>query len=236
MRTLVLDAGNTRLTGAVAEGGAWETDVWTDIPNGAPDFSDALDRNLAAHVGLPVVLVSVVPAVTDLLRDRRADLRLADHEADLPFASRVPDLAAVGPDRLCNVAAAARAGFQAALVVDLGTASTFDVLKDGVFLGGLIAPGMAFAAEALGQRAARLQPVPFGPRPVSVGTDTADAMAAGAWLTGRGGVLAAIRDLVQAYELTQVQLTGGLGRLLAGPDRPYDPLWTLRGALALAGA
>ena len=71
---------------------------------------------------------------------------------------------------------------------------------------------------------------------MSVGTDTADAMAAGAWLTGRGGVLAAIRDLVQAYDLTQVQLTGGLGRLLAGPDRPYDPLWTLRGALALAGA
>ena len=236
MRTLVLDAGNSRLSGAVFADGVWQTDLWQAIPTAlaeTDDFGRLLEENLADLGDLPVVLVSVLPTVTARLQARFPDLRLADHRCELPFTSRVPDLSAVGPDRLCNLAAAADAGLQAALIVDLGTATTFDVLRAGEFLGGLIAPGMAFAARALGRTAARLEPVDFGPRPMELGLDTASAMANGAWLVGSSGVLATIAALREAYSLRDVILTGGLGALLAGPGLRHEPVWTLDGALAL---
>ncbi len=239
MRTLVLDGGNTRLSGAVCADGHWEAAPWQDIPTSlleTSEFSRRLADNLANLPELPVVLVSVLPALTERLLDRLPDLRLADHRCALPFKSRVPDLAAVGSDRLCNLAAAVDAGLTAALVVDLGTATTFDVLRGGEFLGGLIAPGMAFAARALGQAAARLEPVEFRPCPLELGLDTTTAMANGAWLVGSGGVLATVEDLTETYGLSEVVLTGGLGVMLAGPGRRHDPLWTLRGALSLCPA
>ncbi len=115
-------------------------------------------------------------------------------------------------------------------MVDAGTATTFDLLDGGAFKGGLIAPGMAFAAAKLGEYAARLAPVPFGPCPLEVGTDTAGAMAAGAWHTSFFGVNGTIEALLKAYGPRPVILTGGLGRFLAVEGRHVDPFWTLRGA------
>ena len=134
----------------------------------------------------------------------------------------------MGADRLCNVAAAAAAGLGSALIVDAGTATTFDLLLDGVFVGGLIAPGMAFAARCLGERAARLAPVPFAAAPLAAGRSTAEAMAAGGWHAGMGGVRHIVAGLLARHGRLPVIVTGGLGAHLAdlGPHRPgLDPAW-----------
>ncbi len=96
-------------------------------------------------------------------------------------------------------------------MVDAGTATTFDLLRDGVFAGGLIAPGMAFAAQRLGETGARLAPVPFGPAPLDVGRSTAAALAAGGWHAGQGGVRRIVDGLLQRYGALPVVVTGGLG-------------------------
>jgi type III pantothenate kinase len=235
VQALIVDAGNTR-TLAVAwpgdaalprlgaepppldEVAAWERGAAGDLP-GAPD--------------LPVVLVSVVPRETDRLRAARPDLIVVDHRSPLPFALEVAEPSAVGPDRLANVAAARAAGLDDALVVDAGTATTFDLLDAGRFLGGMIAPGMAFAARRLGEDAARLAPVSFGPADWTVGRDTAAAMAAGAWHAGTEGVRGVIRGILAEYGDRPVILTGGLGRHLAWPGAHHDSHWTLRGAAFL---
>jgi len=178
-------------------------------------------------------LISVLPVIAQLLADQEGVV-VADHERDLPFEFDVADISQVGPDRLCNMAAAASSGLSDALVVDAGTATTFDLLLDGVFRGGMIAPGMAFAARQIGEVAARLEPVPFGPTSWDVGRGTEDAMAAGAWQAGIGGVLAVVTGLKCRYGDLPVIITGGLGHHLQIPGSYLDPQWTLRGGAILS--
>ncbi|MFN2371344.1 MAG: type III pantothenate kinase [Candidatus Krumholzibacteriia bacterium] len=248
MTVLVLDAGNTRLRAALAA----DPRQWPGLlPAGAaprpaldrvgelPTAAAAADagpwlRELAdRHRPDAAVLVSVVPALDPLFAAALPGLRGAGLGCPLPFALDVEDPAAVGADRLCNVTAAAAAGWRRALVVDAGTATTFDLLLDGVFVGGLIAPGMAFAARCLGEAAARLAPVPFGPAPLDAGRSTAAALAAGGWHAGQGGVRHIVAGLRARYGDLPVVVTGGLGGDLADLGH-LDPDWTLRGALALA--
>lgn len=181
-----------------------------------------------------VVLVSVVPDWSQRLAGVIPGLEIIDHTWAMPFAWGVDRPSQVGADRLANMALARAWGLEDALVVDAGTATTFDLLADGVFRGGLIAPGMAFAARKLGEHAARLEVVPFAPTRVEVGRDTASAMAAGAWLTGSHGILGTIAALQGEYGPCPVALTGGLGAFLAGDSRILDLFWTLRGAAWLS--
>jgi len=178
---------------------------------------------------------SVVPRLTGLLREALPGCFVVDHETAFPFALAVADPAAVGADRFCNLAAAAAEGWTTALVVDAGTATTFDVLRDGVFVGGLIAPGLRLAADALGARAARLPQVAPRPLPATPAPDTVGAMAAGAYHVGARGVLGTLEALRADLADPPVVLTGGLAPLIidahAGGSGAWrhDPLWTLRG-------
>ena len=187
----------------------------------------------AAGAG-PVVLASVLPELDRQVAAVFPDVMRVDHRSPLPFVMDLPHPEQVGPDRLCNVAAAAHAGLRDALVVDAGTATTFDLLRDGRFAGGLIAPGMAFALEKLADHAARLHRVRFEACPLEVGRETSTAMTGGAWHCGIGGVEHVINGLLEHYGDRPVILTGGLGVHLARPDRHLDPQWTLRGAAVLA--
>jgi type III pantothenate kinase len=181
----------------------------------------------------PVVLVTVVPEISEFLPDG-LDLFVVDHTCDLPFSMAVREPARVGPDRLCNLAAAVAAGLTSALVVDAGTATTFDLLLDSEFAGGLIAPGLASSVRGLAAQTARLEPVEFGPAGWEVGTDTAEAMRAGAWHTGTGGILHTVAGLLERYGPLPVVLTGGLGGHLRDAGYYHDPCWTLRGAAFLS--
>jgi pantothenate kinase type III len=250
MAALILDAGNTRtkvfrwdgphqraVAGPqhpplLAEVGRWPT------PGPREDLSGFLTEIAlvcSAPGNGPLVVASVIPRVVDSLRGMDLDLVVVDHQSPLPFTVAVDDPAAVGADRYCNVAAAVAAGLNSALVVDVGTATTFDVLEDGVFLGGLIAPGPEFALQALARHAPRLDPVPFEPAPLEAGENTAAAMTRGGWHFGIGGINWCIDGLLQRHGPLPVMLTGGLGHHLVQSQRRHDPHLTLRGAAHLAG-
>lgn len=251
---LILDVGNTSVriaeAGVAGPGGARAAAgvAVRRIEDHPTPRSESARRALAKrllalaadHPGSPA-LVSVEPAVTAGLSEALPGLIVVDHRSRLPFAVAMPDPAAVGADRYCNVAAATACGWRDALIVDIGTATTFDLLSEGTFAGGLIAPGPAFAADRLGERAARLKPVPLAPCPLEAGLDTAAAMRAGAWHVGLRGIRYTIADLIAAYGPRPVVLSGGLAPLIAGelPSDPgfewtCDPDWTLRGLAVIA--
>lgn len=252
MRALLVDAGNTRVAFAAWAAGdgqaCRDAEGWvpapplrrlgavpTPGPDGEASFSAEAGALLAAAGGAPIVLVSVVPRVTTLLAELAPGIHLVDHRVALPFEHRLADAAATGADRLCNMAAVVAAGLTAALVVDAGTATTVDVLRAGIYEGGVIAPGMDFSLQQIGLRAARLAPVRFGPVPLVAGRDTVAALAAGGFHAGVGGVEALIAGLQVAHGPLPVVVTGGLARYLVAPGRLHDPDWTLRGAACLYG-
>jgi type III pantothenate kinase len=244
---LVVDVGNTRTSLAradTAQGGGTDAVRIHRLDDLPSDDADRLVAAILAHragAGAPVAVTSVVPGITARIRAAVADVRLVDHRAKLPFALAVTEPAAVGADRYCNMAAAAGLGWTDALVVDAGTATTFDVLRDGVFVGGLIAPGIAFAGTALGERAARLAPVVIEPAVAVPRPDTAGALSAGTYLTGAYGVLGVVAALLAKAGALPVVFTGGLAPAIrrcdglpadAGQWR-WDPDWTLKGAALL---
>jgi len=114
-------------------------------------------------------------------------------------------------------------------VVDAGTATTIDVLADGAFVGGLIAPGMAFAARQLQDRAARLWPVPFERCALRPGRQTNEALQIGGYHVGVHGVVGTVDALRCQYPEARVLVTGGLASHLDQPGWRLDALLTFRG-------
>ncbi len=234
MSVLLVDVGNSKTAVArmALAGGALVGPlerIWTgETPRGeAGDLAAAVLEHHQS--GEPIGLTSVVPHVTAALRDAMPQLRAVDHTWAFPFDMSVDGPETVGADRFCNMAAAVAAGLADAIVVDAGTATTIDVLRDGDFVGGLIAPGMAFAARKLQEEGARLWTVPFAPAELAPGRDTASALAIGAFQVGTRGVAGAVEGLLEGHAEARVVLTGGLGGHLERSGWSHDPDWTLRG-------
>ena len=127
---------------------------------------------------------------------------------------RVEDPREVGADRIANAVAAFDIAKSAVVVVDFGTATTFDVISDrGEYLGGVIAPGIRIAADALFRRAAKLPPIEIVAPPRVVGRNTVHSMQSGI-LFGYGslidGMIARITEEL-GHDVV-VLATGGLAR------------------------
>lgn len=156
---------------------------------------------------------------------------------DLPVRYRPPG--DVGPDRIVNAVATRELYGVPALVVDFGTATTFDVLDaEGAYLGGTIAPGIGISSDALFRQAARLPRVDIA-RPESViGRDTVGSMQAGiffGYVDLVDGLIRRLRNELGGDPV--VVATGGwagrLGRACEGIQH-VDPLLTLNGLEIIA--
>lgn len=133
----------------------------------------------------------------------------------------------VGADRIVNAVAAFERVKGACIVVDLGTATTFDAIsKKGEYLGGAIVPGVGISMEALFQRASKLPRVELA-RPKSViGKNTTHAMQAGMVYGYAGLVQAVVKRMKDEMGPARVIATGGLAALLfssSGHPRPDHP-------------
>lgn len=144
-----------------------------------------------------------------------------------------------GADRLCNVLAMREEGFKNAIIVDMGTATTFDVLKDNAFAGGVIIPGINASLDALTEKAARLLPVTIEWPEAVIADNTDDAIRAGLLY----GFLAQLEFLIgkikkeAGCEDMPVYATGGWGKMIARRTNlidKYDPFLTLRGIRIVA--
>lgn len=147
---------------------------------------------------------------------------------------RIDNPKEVGADRICNAVGAYELYGGPAVVVDLGTATTFDAVSaDGEYLGGAIAPGLQISANALVSRTAQLRRVEFTPPPRLIGKSTAEAVQSGV-VTGYACL---IEGMIERFrkELggdAKSVLTGGLAEVmvpnLVGVD-VTDPWLVLKG-------
>jgi type III pantothenate kinase len=140
----------------------------------------------------------------------------------------------VGADRIVNCVAAFDAFGGPTIVVDMGTATTFDVIsKRGEFLGGAIAPGLRISADALFARAARLPRVDIKRPAKVIGTSTVDNMQIGLYY-GYIGLVDGIleRMIAELGADTKIIATGGLAKLIASGSKyiaTVDDMLTLTG-------
>ena len=250
---LVFDVGNTELTiGLFNETelrGHWR--LMTDAPRTADEFGILLRSLLStsgfgADVVRSVAIGSVVPRVTGPLSE--ACVRyfsvgaplVVDASAGLPIRLAVDEPMTVGADRIINTLAASRLFARDAIVVDMGTATTYDcITADGVFLGGVIAPGIATSAETLTRRTSKLPATDLVIPPRVIGTRTEECIRAGVMFGAAEAIDGLVRRIKAEWprpELPIVIATGGFAEVMASLTTTFDrvePYLTLQG-LALA--
>lgn len=243
---LVLDVGNTETTIGLFEGEVlskrWS--ISTTLTRTQDEWA-ALMKIYFEMAGFSIsevhgiAISSVVPPVDHILK-----------EAFETYFSLVPlfvgpgiktgiqilyeNPSEVGADRVVNAVAAARLHELPAIVIDFGTATTFDLIAaDGSYLGGVIAPGLAISAEALFTRAAKLPKVELARPKKVVGKSTTASMQSGLFY-GYASLTEGIvkRMKAECGAVKTVVATGGLANLIA-PECPFiddvDEDLTLKG-------
>ena len=248
---LVIDAGNTNVVFAVHDGTEWRGRwrVRTDAQRTSDEYAVWL-LALLQHTGLDrhgvsrAVIGTVVPAALYHLRRLCRDWfgvepLIARSTLDWGFTIEVDNPVEVGADRLLNTLAAHQLHGGPLIVIDFGTATTFDVVgANGSYHGGVIAPGINLSIEALHQAAARLPRIGIG-RPQSViGRSTVPAMQSGLYWGYVGMVEGLVSRIRAEYGADlPVIATGGLAPLFAEGTsviRSIDPDLTLDGLRLLA--
>ncbi len=184
-------------------------------------------------------IASVVPPITPAAlgaceRHLACETLVIDPGSDLPIRLDVDEPLSVGADRIANTLAAARLFHTDTIVVDLGTATTFDCISgDGVFIGGIIAPGIQTGAETLTRRTARLPRVDLEPPSRVIGRRTDTALRSGIFFGAVESIDGIVRRIREEWgNAPLVVATGGLATLLAPHCRTIDrvePFLTLHG-------
>jgi len=243
---LTVDAGNTNTVLGVHEGARLRAH-WrlTTRREQTADEYGILVRNLFAASGLQpadvsgVAIASVVPPLTPVLVNlSRSYLGREPLVVEPGVRTGMPILyeppADVGADRIVNGVAAFAAYGGPVIVVDFGTATTFDVVtRKGEYVGGAICPGVGISADALFQRAARLPRVDVRNPGKVIGRSTVGSIQAGLYF-GYAEMVQGIIGRIRAElgEPARAVATGGLAESLA-PDIPaieaVDPVLTLTG-------
>lgn len=248
---LVVDAGNTNVVFAIHDGEHWRG-TWriATEPQRTSDEYAVWLLTLLGVCGLRreaierAVIGTVVPAALYHLRRLcrewfAVEPLVARSTLDWGFGIEVDNPAEVGADRLLNSLAAHRAYGGPLVVIDFGTATTFDVVGgDGAYLGGIIAPGINLSLEALHSAAARLPRIGIGRPQAVIGRSTVPAMQSGIYW----GYVAMVEGLVARIRAEfdrplKVVATGGLAPLLAEGTNvidKIDPDLTLDGLRLLA--
>ncbi|MDB6454352.1 type III pantothenate kinase [Falsirhodobacter sp. 20TX0035] len=242
---LAIDCGNTNTVFSLWDGkflGTWR--ISTDHTRTADEYFVWL-TGLMRLTGVEpqvteAIISSTVPRVVFNLRvlcNRYFNCRplvVGKPECRLPVAPRVDQGVTVGPDRLVNTVA----GFQRhggdLVVVDFGTATTFDVVDhDGAYIGGVIAPGVNLSLEALHMAAAALPHVDVSRPAQAIGTNTVACMQSGVYWGYIGLVEGIVRQIrLERERPLKVIATGGLAPLF---DQGFDLFDTVEDDLTMHG-
>ena len=250
---LVLDVGNTNTVLGVYErsAAAGKHDVlrahWrvTTVQDQTVDEYGVLFRNLFAMEKIEVAAVhgiiisSVVPPLDSTLRQVcekyfNSTPLFVEPGVKTGMPVRYENPAEVGADRIVNGVAAFEKYGGPCVVVDFGTATTFDVVSaKGEYMGGVITPGIGISAEALFQRTARLQRVDIRKPEQVIGTTTVGSMQSGLFYGYLGLVDGILERLVaELGASTKIVATGGLAALIGSSSKyisAVDDLLTLEG-------
>jgi type III pantothenate kinase len=243
---LVIDVGNTNTVLGVFQGDTLRAQ-WrlTTSREQTADEYGILIHNLFALEKLPraeisgIMIASVVPPLNAVLGEMarkyfQMEPIFLGPGTRTGMAIHYDNPQEVGADRIADAVAAYEKYGGPCIVVDFGTAITFDVISEkGEYLGGVIAPGIGIAAEALFERAAKLPRVEVREPQRLIGTNTVASMQSGLFY-GAVSLVDGILDRLCAEmgKKTKVIATGGQARLVAGASKyqpPVDSSLTLDG-------
>jgi type III pantothenate kinase len=245
---LTLDIGNTEITAGLFDGDDLRSH-WrlTTNPDRTPDEWGSAFGGFLIQAGhspnetRAVCLASVAPGVTQSVVEgiaRATGCRgvAVDARSPLPVRLEVDEPLSVGADRIVNALAAVELYHADTIVVDFGTATTFDcVTADGRFLGGVIMPGLRTAADQLTRRTAKLPAVELRPPPRVIGRRTEECIQAGllyGTVDAVDGIVRRIREEWPGGGSPAVVATGGLAGIVAPISvtiSHVDPQLTLQG-------
>ncbi|MCA9914249.1 MAG: type III pantothenate kinase [Anaerolineae bacterium] len=225
---LAIDIGNTNIHLGLWQGNGWRLS-WRarTVENKMPDEYAVLVRNFldTADVGYGaitgVIVSSVVPPLT--LAFRELALRylhqeplIVSHTTHTGVRVAIDQPEQAGADRIVNAAAVVALYTYPAIVIDFGTATTFDVISaEGEYIGGAISPGINLAHDALVSRAAKLHKIDLVPPPDAIGKNTIHAMQSGIFWGYIGlieGLVTRIKESL-GDEHAAVIATGGLSTI-----------------------
>lgn len=244
---LAVDIGNTNIHLGLLQNDTWVIS-WRarTVTEKMPDEYAVLVRNFLGSAGLTyqaingVIISSVVPPLTSAFVElsRRyfdIDPLVVTHRTNTGVRVDIDQPEQAGADRIVNAAAVATLYGGPAIVIDFGTATTFDIVSaDGAYQGGAIAPGIGIAHDALVGRAAKLHKVDLEPPPNPIGRNTIHAMQSGIFW----GYVALVEGMVarlkkaMGVEGIKVLATGGLAPLFHAHTEVIDlivPELTLEG-------
>ncbi len=245
---LVCDVGNTEATIGLADAerivAHWR--VTTNVSRTPHEFAlmlrglcDLESRDPAIVTG--AAIGSVVPGITAALAEGvtiafGVTPRLIDSSTSLPITLDVDEPQTVGADRIINTLAASRIYTRDCIVVDLGTATTYDcITRDGVFIGGVIAPGVLTSLETLTRRTSKLPATELRAPLQVIGRRTEECIRAGVLFGAVDAIDGIVRRIKSEWPTGRDALvigTGGLAAMLQ-PWCPVlevvDPDLTLRG-------
>src|ERR1700744_4642904 len=248
---LAIDAGNTNIVFAIYDGteprAEWR--AVTETTRTADEYAVLL-QPLMQLQGLTfsdidaAIIATVVPAALfDLRQLCRRYLKcepivIGDADVDLGIGINVDRPAAVGADRLVNAVAAHERYKGALIVVDFGTATTFDIVgENGDYEGGVIAPGANLSAEALHGAAAMLPRVAVARTQSVIGKDTVPAMQSGLYWGYISLLEGLVKRIKEEYGKPMTVIgTGGLANLFHRQTETiehHDPDLTIRGLVMI---
>lgn len=233
---LTIDCGNTNTVFSIWDGtrfiATWR--IATDHKRTADEYfvwlSSLMMLTKTEAVIDSAIISSTVPRVVFNLRvlcNRYFDCRplvVGKPECRLPVLPRVDQGTTVGPDRLVNTVGAHDRHGGDLIVVDFGTATTFDVVdSDGAYIGGVIAPGVNLSLEALHMAAAALPHVDVSRPAKAIGTNTVACMQSGVYWGYIGLVEGIVREVRKERDREmKVIATGGLASLFAQDTALFD--------------
>ena len=245
---VVFDVGNTETTIGIFDGeelrAHWR--VTTDVARTSDEFGLLL-RGLLEARGFGAddldgcAICSVVPPINAPLAESCETWLgvtpiMVDASSPLPIELRVDEPLTVGADRLVNTLASSRIHGCDTIVVDLGTATTYDcITAEGVFLGGVIAPGLRTSADTLVRRTSKLPATALVPPTKVIGTRTEECIRAGVVLGAADAIDGLVRRIKAEWpdgRTPRVVATGGLAELMAPLCHEVDcvePFLTLHG-------
>ncbi len=233
---LAIDCGNTNTVFSIWDGEKFLCTLRTSTHHArTADAYFTWFSTLINHYGIKldisdVIISSTVPRVVFNLRvfaDRFFGCRpmvVGKSDCVLPVDVRVDADTQVGPDRLVNTVAGFDRHGGDLIIVDFGTATTFDVVaQDGAYVGGVIAPGVNLSLEALHQAAAALPHIDIAKPQRVVGTNTVACMQSGVFW-GYVGLVREICNRIKAERDRPMKVisTGGLAPLFQQSEALYD--------------
>lgn len=230
---LALDVGNTNITvGIYRDGLLADHRRLRTVREQTSDEWGILLLSLLRYAHLDpdqvhgIIICSVVPPLNSALRDMakryfHTEAKFVTSRTDTGMKVCYDNPDEVGADRIVNAVAAFDKYGGPCIVVDLGTAITFDAIsRDAEYLGGIIAAGVGISAEALFSRTARLPLVDFRKPSKVIGTTTVGSMQSGLYYGAIGAIDGMIERMVKELGPdTKTVATGGQAHLIAGESR-----------------